>query len=150
MKTYQIGTITQTQDISYVTLDLLVWVTTEMWFIIIFGSIPPLRSVLVSAGKNIKSRATGNSDRIGSIRQLRKSTQHGNVDPWIELTGKQEKSHPRVTTGRHGTFGSGGNDSEEEILAPGEPDTHSTEIWVTRETTIMSEKDSDGVTSKAK
>jgi len=52
-KTIAISSITHTTDITYEIHKLNTWVLTEMWFIIIFGSIPVLRSFFMRFFQNV-------------------------------------------------------------------------------------------------
>lgn len=49
--------ITEATDQTYAIAQLNIWVLTEMWFILIFGSIPVLRPFFVRFSQSIKSAA---------------------------------------------------------------------------------------------
>ncbi|KAK6389300.1 hypothetical protein LTR65_006880 [Meristemomyces frigidus] len=122
VKTIEIESITHTSDISYATLNLLILVLTEMWFIIIFGSLPTLRPVFVATAGNIKS-LTGRSKRTKA-----QSSQDGD-NSWVELSAKG--FHAKIDGGKkriHDPYGC--SDSEEMILGT------TGEIMVTQETTV--------------
>ncbi|KAK5105850.1 hypothetical protein LTR62_001962 [Meristemomyces frigidus] len=136
VKTYQISTITHTQDISYATLDLLIFVSTEMWFIIIFGSFPAVHGAFVAAGKNIKARATGQSD-ISELSSARRTAHQVKEDSWIELSSGEQQYGSRVTASAEGRLALNKTESEEEILSPRVMDG---DIRIVRETTIGSEQ----------
>ncbi|KAJ6787276.1 hypothetical protein PWT90_01697 [Aphanocladium album] len=67
-KTIAIATITQ-NDITYAISKLNTWVLTEMWFIIIFGSIPVLRPFFVRFSQQL--RGTSDRDASNSTRDPR-------------------------------------------------------------------------------
>lgn len=54
-KTIAISAITHTSDITYAIHTLNTWVLTEMWFIIIFGSIPVLRTFFMRFFQNVST-----------------------------------------------------------------------------------------------
>ena len=85
MKTISIEGITHTQDISYVTVDLLIWVLTEVWFIIIFGSLPTIRTVLQTAGHRVKTITQGSARNT-----INKSSKHSHSrsNDWMELSAR--------------------------------------------------------------
>ncbi|KOC16693.1 hypothetical protein AFLA70_289g001621 [Aspergillus flavus AF70] len=93
-KTIAIASITH-DDLTYGIYKLNTWVLTEMWFIIIFGSIPVLRPFFVRFTQDIKSAAgyghsrsrTNPSDYLCSGRNNRES--------WMQL---DDRSHSTYVT----------------------------------------------------
>ncbi|UNI14258.1 hypothetical protein JDV02_000905 [Purpureocillium takamizusanense] len=85
-KTVAIATITQTQDITYAIAKLNTWVLTEMWFIIIFGSIPVLRPFFVRFSQSIKATAgSSRSGQRGTGRSAKSSRSREQDDAWMQL-----------------------------------------------------------------
>ncbi|KAJ5286648.1 hypothetical protein N7478_002334 [Penicillium angulare] len=68
----QVGYIqSEIEDKTSVITKLAIWVVTEMWFIIIFGSIPTLRMLFVRFSQDIKSAVGHDRSRSGGRMQLR-------------------------------------------------------------------------------
>ena len=153
MKTISIEGITHTQDISYATVDLLIWVLTEVWFIIIFGSLPTIRTVLQTAGHRVKTITQG-SARNTTNKSSKHS--HSRSNDWMELSAR-EGGKPGINDGYESEYAAknglvtrvnhvqpaykqyrGGQEygSEEDILAPGRDD-----IVITKELTVTRHSD---------
>ncbi|KAK0770378.1 hypothetical protein LTS02_017743 [Friedmanniomyces endolithicus] len=149
VKTISIESITLTDDISYAILDLLIWVMTEVWFIIIFGSLPAIRAVIYSAGRSLKTMTQASGGKINQSQ----FSQSCNPD-WMELSGCQESAsqeyrreynkpgfvarihHGGPNLRKEGAYrqnrsGMRKYGSEEDILAPGRDD-----IIITKELTV--------------
>ncbi|GJN77429.1 O-methyltransferase [Purpureocillium lilacinum] len=84
-KTVAIATITQTQDITYAIAKLNTWVLTEMWFIIIFGSIPVLRPFFVRFSQSIKGTTGSACSRDRTGRSTKTSRSREQDDSWMQL-----------------------------------------------------------------
>jgi len=84
-KTVAIATITQTQDITYAIAKLNTWVLTEMWFIIIFGSIPVLRPFFVRFSQSIKGTTGSARSRDRTGRSTKTSRSREQDDSWMQL-----------------------------------------------------------------
>ena len=121
IKTVEIEGILRTTDISYATVPLLIMVMTEVWFIIIFGSLPALRSTFVSAGKRALT-ATGRTARSKNKSEGSFPGSNNHNADWVELAGKRSSGRlnggHRVYVTSHGNgMRSMSNDSEERILS---------------------------------
>ncbi|GFG19125.1 hypothetical protein IFM61606_07874 [Aspergillus udagawae] len=135
-KTVAISTIVETADQTYAIAKLNTWVLTEMWFILIFGSIPVLRPFFVRFSQSIKTVAGYSSSRSRTHTDGDRSGSHPNDEIWINLDGQQHSpwmaNGPRmkkgVSVGIHGG-------SQEDILSTAYPN----QIVVTRKTTVMEE-----------
>ncbi|KAJ5787939.1 hypothetical protein N7457_002929 [Penicillium paradoxum] len=66
VKGTSISNITEIADQTYAIAILNIWVMTEMWFIIIFGSIPVLRPFFVRFTQDIKG-ATGHASEAQGL-----------------------------------------------------------------------------------
>ncbi|KAJ6446468.1 S-adenosyl-L-methionine-dependent methyltransferase [Purpureocillium lavendulum] len=84
-KTVAIATITQTQDITYAIAKLNTWVLTEMWFIIIFGSIPVLRPFFVRFSQSIKATTGSARSKERTSRSTKTSRSREQGDEWMQL-----------------------------------------------------------------
>ncbi|KAJ5923774.1 hypothetical protein N7454_009019 [Penicillium verhagenii] len=136
-KTIAIASITEAEDLTYAIYKLNTWVLTEMWFIIIFGSIPTLRLFFIKFTQDLKS-ATDFSSRSSGKR----STGQGYLtdsqeqhQSWVELNDRTPGSWvPRGTAITSATRDSA-DAQRREVLA----DTDEQHIMVTKNTTIISE-----------
>ncbi|KAF7177781.1 hypothetical protein CNMCM7691_006215 [Aspergillus felis] len=135
-KTVAISTIVETADQTYAIAKLNTWVLTEMWFILIFGSIPVLRPFFVRFSQSIKTVAGYSNSRSRTHADGDRSGSRPNDEIWINLDGQQHSpwmaNGPRmkkgVSVGIHGG-------SQEDILSTAYPD----QIVVTKKTTVMEE-----------
>lgn len=135
-KTVAISTIAETADQTYAIAKLNTWVLTEMWFILVFGSIPVLRPFFVRFSQSIKSVAGYSGSRSRTHTDGDRRGSRPNNETWISLDGQQRSpwiaNGPRtkkgVSVGIHGG-------SEENILSATYPD----QIVVTKRTTVMEE-----------
>ncbi|KAJ5093721.1 hypothetical protein N7456_009582 [Penicillium angulare] len=140
-KTIAIASILQAEDLTFAIYRLNTWVLTEMWFIIIFGSIPTLRPIFVKFTQDIKS-ATGISSRnttkssnsrgyLNDSRERRQS-----LVPLNEL-GPQPWNTPGLakTSVSHEIDSTGNNREAVETIEP-----NNQQILVTKKTTIISEE----------
>ncbi|EAW19361.1 uncharacterized protein NFIA_093240 [Aspergillus fischeri NRRL 181] len=135
-KTVAISTIAETADQTYAIAKLNTWVLTEMWFILIFGSIPVLRPFFVRFSQSIKTVAGYSGSRSRTHADGDRSGSRPKDETWINLDGQQHSpwiaNGPRtkkgVSVGIHGG-------SEENILSTTYPD----QIVVTKKTTVMEE-----------
>lgn len=85
-----------------------------MWFIIIFGSLPTIRTVFITAGQHMRS--------LTGTAKPSKHRSKGYIDQsWVELSHDRNKGfETKVDTGRRvGLSQYGRSDSEEEILSDG-------------------------------
>lgn len=82
-KTIAIASITQTSDLTYAIFALNTWVLTEMWFIIIFGSIPVLRLLFIRIGQSSKTPASSTFDHAQRSNHLNLSRSAN--DTWMPL-----------------------------------------------------------------
>ncbi|KAJ6008468.1 hypothetical protein N7540_012444 [Penicillium herquei] len=135
-KTIAIASILQSSDLTYAIYKLNTWVLTEMWFIIIFGSIPTLRPFFVRFTQDIRS-AAGFSSRSSGKR----STGRGYLDDsreqnqaWVPLNEQTPKpwslpGNAVTCASRHSAV----SKQDAGIEASGK------QILVTKKTTITSE-----------
>ncbi|GIJ97932.1 hypothetical protein Aspvir_000038 [Aspergillus viridinutans] len=135
-KTVAISTIVETDDQTYAIAKLNTWVLTEMWFILIFGSIPVLRPFFVRFSQSIKTVAGYSSSRSRAHADGDRSGSRPIDEIWINLDGQQHSpwmvNGPRMKKGvSMGIQGS----SQEDILSTAYPD----QIVVTKKTTVMEE-----------
>jgi len=82
-KTIAISTIKETSDITFAIYKLNTWVLTEMWFIIIFGSIPMLRSFFSRFGpknQTVEGYGFNHTSRSTTLKQLSRSN-----EDWVPL-----------------------------------------------------------------
>jgi hypothetical protein len=107
-KTIAIASITQTQDITYAIYKLNTWVLTEMWFIIVFGSIPVLRPLFRRFTQDLKTVTGKSRDLTNPSTHL--STRRNANDSWMQLDDR--RSHAWVAH----EYRSQRGESEEEIL----------------------------------
>ena len=113
-KTIAIASITETSDITYVVYSLNTWVMTEMWFIIIFGSIPVLRPVFIRFAQSVKIAASQPREHsMGSyyLTSFRKPN-----DTWAPLSGKNHAGATHVSAHSRMTQSTRHRESEEDIL----------------------------------
>jgi hypothetical protein len=135
-KTVAISTIAETADQTYAIAKLNTWVLTEMWFILIFGSIPVLRPFFVRFSQSIKSVAGYSTSRSRTHADGDHSGSRPNAEIWIDLSDRQHspwmalgnRMKKSVSVGIHGG-------SEENILSTVYPD----QIVVTKKTTVTEE-----------
>lgn len=82
VKGISIKNITNIEDNTYAMANLNIWVFTEMWFVIIFGSIPTLRKVFIQFSRDIGSaimhrdieqRPQNNMEDWAQLRELSES-----------------------------------------------------------------------------
>lgn len=132
-KTVAISSITQTSDLTYAIHTLNTWVLTEMWFIIIFGSIPPLRLFFVRFRQNMKPPSSYASNNIA--RSAHVDPSRGNDDAWVPL-GDRAKAWATYDPSTKRVYNSRKAESEEEILPER---SHGDQIVVTHETQIKRE-----------
>ncbi|KAJ5089737.1 hypothetical protein N7532_008421 [Penicillium argentinense] len=130
-KTTAIASITHAEDLTYSIAKLDTWVLTEMWFIIIFGSIPVLRPFFVRFTQDIKvatghSSSTKNSSGSGESRNQRES--------WVRLN-----DNPQTNFAPHGSaYTSASHDTEHSQRRLAE--ATGKQILVTRDTSVVSER----------
>ncbi|PLB49693.1 hypothetical protein P170DRAFT_510197 [Aspergillus steynii IBT 23096] len=131
-KTIAIANITEATDQTYAIAQLNIWVLTEMWFILIFGSIPVLRPFFVRFSQSIKSAAYSSRNRS----DLQPDPGSHN-DAWMYLHDRPQLSWASQGSGRGdketNVFKS---NSEEEILGSQSAD----EIVITRKMTMMEDR----------
>ncbi|KAJ5594910.1 uncharacterized protein N7459_001118 [Penicillium hispanicum] len=131
-KTIAIASITHEEDLTYAIYRLNTWVLTEMWFIIIFGSIPVLRPFFVRFTQDIKS-ATGYSSRsrsnTGYLSDSRKQR-----ESWMQLSDRP--SGPW----NHGSASTQVSRDSEYDQRAGATTIGGKQIMVTRNTTVVSER----------
>ncbi|KAK0301577.1 hypothetical protein LTR82_018238 [Friedmanniomyces endolithicus] len=139
VKTYQISAITHAQDITYAILDLLIFVSTEMWLIMIFGSLPTVCGTIVTKGKNMKARATGQS-HISELSGSGGTSHHARSESWIVLSSVAKQYGSRVAASAGGPPALSITESEEQIL---QPRLENEGIKIIREITIESEQEMD-------
>ncbi|EAW14625.1 putative O-methyltransferase [Aspergillus clavatus NRRL 1] len=103
-KTFAIATIAETKDQTYAIAKLNTWVLTEMWFILIFGSIPGLRPFFLRFSQSIKSVASSSGSRSGTHSAGNPSEPDPPRETWTDLV---DRSHhpwtahgPRTTRSR--------------------------------------------------
>ncbi|KAK0247209.1 hypothetical protein LTS09_017645 [Friedmanniomyces endolithicus] len=139
VKTYQISAITHAQDITYAILDLLIFVSTEMWLIMIFGSFPTVCGTIVTKGKNMKARATGQS-HISELSGSGGTSHHARSESWIVLSSVAKQYGSRVAASAGGPPALSITESEEQIL---QPRLENEGIKIIREITMKSEQEMD-------
>ena len=122
--------ITKTTDITYAIYSLNTWVLTEMWFIIIFGSIPVLRPLFIRFGQAIKT-STGDTSGFNR-RSSRQNTNRSKNDIWVPL-GDRGNAWATCNPSAKMDYNTRDTESEEEIL-PGR--TRGGEILVTRDVQV--------------
>lgn len=83
-KTIAISSITHADGLTYAIARLDTWVLTEMWFIIIFGSIPVLRPFFVRFTQDIKI-ATGSSSKSKENNHMYSRESRSQRESWIQL-----------------------------------------------------------------
>lgn len=86
-KTLAIASITQVEDLTYAIFKLNTWVLTEMWFIIIFGSIPVLRPFFVRFTQDIRSAIDDSSKRSDTSRRYL-SESRNRRESWVQLSDR--------------------------------------------------------------
>lgn len=111
-KTIAISTITQTSDLTYAIHSLNTWVLTEMWFIIIFGSIPVLRLFFIRFRQNIKTSAKYQFDNTPSAHL---NPSGSNNDNWVPLDDRA-KAWATYDPSTKRVYSTHRPESEEEIL----------------------------------
>ena len=129
-KTIAIELITHTEDITYAIFGLLAWVFTEMWFIIIFGSIPALRPFF----RRMAQRVTQTFTRNTTQRSHLSSHHYGMNGIQLQPSGNTYSCQTAAGRGPHAKE-EGFTESEENILPmPGQ-------IHVRNDTMIESDLD---------
>lgn len=121
-KTVAIASITQTSDITFAIYRLNTWVLTEMWFIIICGTIPVLRPFFVRVMQSIKTGGHS-SEHSAPAGYTADRIPNNSWMPLSERTAQSEYISKR-------------GESQEDILPPPEPD----KILVTSDVTVASEQ----------
>ncbi|KAJ5643408.1 uncharacterized protein N7484_005915 [Penicillium longicatenatum] len=133
-KTIAIASITKTDDLTYAIYKLNTWVLTEMWFIIIFGSIPTLRLFFIKFTQDLKS-ATGFSSRSSGKRST--GGYMSDREPrqsWVELNDRAPGSwNPHVTAVTSATHDS------EDAQRTEENEPNDQQILVTKNTVVSEE-----------
>lgn len=132
-KTIAISSITSTSDITYAIHSLNTWVLTEMWFIIIFGSIPVLRAFFVRFARTVTTSPDYQFERTSRTVPLDGS--HTGKNNWISLN---EASNAWTTCepSTETTYNPGDAESEENILPE---DLRNGKITVTKTTQVQKE-----------
>ncbi|KAK5120791.1 hypothetical protein LTR85_005857 [Meristemomyces frigidus] len=115
MKTIYIELITATTDATYAISPLVIWAYTEMWIIIILGSIPSLRVYFALASEKAGSMLNGSGHRQGGTRRREYSTEYTTHNGDIHLAGVHRP--PAIIAGHIRHREAGDNESEENILA---------------------------------
>lgn len=82
-----------------------------MWFIVIFGSLPTIRTVLLSAGRTITSTFTGGHSKVSSKRR---STYSKDKNNWMELDDQRFEAKIN-SNGKAVLTKSGMTDSQDEV-----------------------------------
>lgn len=135
-KTIAIASITHVQDLTYAIYKLDIWVLTEMWVIIIFGSIPVLRPFFVRFIQDIKG-ATGHASDRSNYRGYSSETRDQR-DSWVQL---YDHSHEAWAT--HGSLQAATmTTTRASVNADQREDWETAErqIVVTKDTTVLSEE----------
>ena len=132
-KTIAIASITHAEDLTYAIAKLDTWVLTEMWFIIIFGSIPVLRPFFVRFTQDIKS-ATGHSSKSRDNSRGYPRDDRNQRESWVQLNDE-----PQVNFTPHDTaITSASHDAGNTQLGAKEPTGR--HILVTKDTSVVSER----------
>ncbi|KAB8231305.1 uncharacterized protein BDW43DRAFT_313119 [Aspergillus alliaceus] len=136
-KTVAIASITH-DDLTYAIYKLNTWVLTEMWFIIIFGSIPVLRPFFVRFTQDIKSAAGYGHSRSGTTPSDYLNDSHNRRESWIQLDDQSQSTCvTRVSTYAKGALDGHGRESDDTSI---KPQQSGRQILVTRQTTVESER----------
>lgn len=135
-KTIAIASITDISDLTYVIYKLNTWTLTEMWFIIIFGSIPTLRVFFMKFLQDIKTAASFSS---------RNSRPRSNTALCIEDVNEQRESRIHLDNRLPNPWSTQYSTTSASCDArPGQhrPDLEANQrqIMVTKNTTIISEQ----------
>ncbi|KAE8378660.1 hypothetical protein BDV26DRAFT_292056 [Aspergillus bertholletiae] len=136
-KTIAIASITQ-DDLTYGIYKLNTWVLTEMWFIIIFGSVPVLRPFFVRFTQDVKSAAGYGTSRSRTNPSDYLSSGRNNRESWMQL-GDQSQGTCVSHVSAYAKKDSGLQDGQNH------EDTHGRrqpgrQIYVTRHTSVESER----------
>lgn len=131
-KTIAISSITQADDLTYAIARLDTWTLTEMWFIIIFGSIPVLRPIFIRFTQDIKM-ATGNysKSKVNSHAYVRES--RSQRESWIQLNDDPQANftyESAVTSASHNT----------DNIPRGASEPTGRHILVTKDTSVVSQR----------
>ncbi|KAJ3498636.1 hypothetical protein NLG97_g965 [Lecanicillium saksenae] len=163
-KTIAIATITQ-NDITYAIAKLNTWVLTEMWFIIIFGSIPVLRPFFVRFSQQLRGTSDGDANlraqeprfNFGSRRPTRErpvqtSENGGSVnkpwrgdgrdDTWLQLDDRpcEYSAHTSARRPSSQFENSEHQDAGIDVLETQQSKGSTDGIMVTTETTVTTEE----------
>lgn len=159
-KTIAIATITQ-NDITFAIAKLNTWVLTEMWFIIIFGSIPVLRPFFVRFSQQMRGTSGINSDKVADARfafvrrstresRSRRTDNDGSIqkrsrgddrdDLWLQLDDRP--CEYSVHGSAQGTMEQADRQSQDhgDTLSAQRSANSVDRILVTKETTVTSER----------
>ncbi|KAJ5759511.1 hypothetical protein N7520_006667 [Penicillium odoratum] len=134
-KTIAIASITESGDLTYAIYKLNTWVLTEMWFIIIFGSVPTLRPFFIRFTQDLKS-ATGFSLRSSGKRSNGRDYPvecQEQRQSWVELDHRASWN-PHVTAITSATH------DGEDAQRRDETKRNEQQILVTKDTSVVSEE----------
>ncbi|KAG8623949.1 hypothetical protein KVT40_008925 [Elsinoe batatas] len=139
VKAVMLDFLRKPNDITYEFAPFMTWATTELWLIIILGSIPPLRPLFVRLFRKAASTInSGNGSRGGALT-LRRTA--GSV-PLQSFSKSQRSNHPvHDKKGVHtynSNIMSNADDSEEDILR--DNSAHMGHIVMTHEYAVESAK----------
>ncbi|KAF7718264.1 Uncharacterized protein PECH_002079 [Penicillium ucsense] len=132
-KTLAIASITHVDDLTYAIYELNTWVLTEMWFIIIFGSIPVLRPFFVRFTQDIKS-VTGYSSRNRSDAEAYSDGSRNKRESLVQLT-----EHVPGTWASHNSMSADASHDPMHSLGIEIPQEDCGYIMVTKDTMVVSE-----------
>ncbi|CEO60460.1 hypothetical protein PMG11_05087 [Penicillium brasilianum] len=132
-KTIAIASITHVEDLTYAIYQLNTWVLTEMWFIIIFGSIPVLRPFFVRFTQDIKS-VTGYSSKNRSNTGGYSDGSNNKRESWVQLS----EQLPGTWASQSSAYADATYDTECAI-DDDSPSNKARQILVTKDTSVVSE-----------
>ncbi|KAJ6096432.1 hypothetical protein N7486_007178 [Penicillium sp. IBT 16267x] len=134
-KTLAIASITKVEDLTYAIYKLNTWVLTEMWFIIIFGSIPTLRLFFIRFTQDLKS-ATGFSSRSSGKRSNGQGyiSDREQRQSWVELNDR-----PPGSWNPHATAITSATHDSEDAQRREETQPNDQRILVTKDTVVSEE-----------
>ncbi|KAE8159855.1 hypothetical protein BDV40DRAFT_302867 [Aspergillus tamarii] len=136
-KTIAIASITH-DDLTYGIYKLNTWVLTEMWFIIIFGSIPVLRPFFVRFTQDIKSAAGYGHSRSRTNPSDYLSSDRNNRESWMQLDDRSQSTYvTHIST--YAKTDSDLQHGENDDYALGQEQS-GRQILVTRHTSVESER----------
>ncbi|KAJ5168552.1 uncharacterized protein N7482_004146 [Penicillium canariense] len=133
-KTIAIASITNVEDLTYAIYQLNTWVLTEMWFILIFGSIPVLRPFFVRFTQDIKS-ATGYSSKNRSNTGGYSDGSRNKRESWVQLS-----EQPSGTWAAQNSAHTDAIHDAEHALRGETPTNTGHHILVTKDTSVISER----------